>query len=411
MTLLLATDGSATALGALRVARKMEQRHGWRIRVMSVVEPLPVFDTGFGATLPEAQIYETRRSELRQKVTAQIREVRGSASAWDLTIADGVPASRIVDRAREVDARVIVLGLGRHGLVERFLGTETALRVVRIAHRPVLAVPAEVRELGHRLVAAVDFSAFSERAVRAALPFLKPPGEVHLVHVLSGLEGIQVQEESWRQEYRDDAEERLDRLRRHLDLPDGWSCRSTVLTGRAEDEIPAHGDEIEADLLAAGSHGHSFVGRLILGSVSTRLLRTAERSVLLAPPVEPVSGEAAATTEREREWTRTLRAFSRRNEGRRTVLELDDPEIGAQHSGRGYRLGGVEYEPDGNRIVIVLGRGVGSRDHLTHSLSVPRSIEIVEDDEGGEALRIALERGQVILRIASPSPSGPGGEG
>jgi hypothetical protein len=37
-------------------------------------------------------------------------------------------------------------------------------------------------------------------------------------------------------------------------------------------------------VIAAGSHGAGFLSRLVMGSVSTRLVRGATRMVLIAPP-------------------------------------------------------------------------------------------------------------------------------
>jgi len=289
--------------------------------------------------------------------------------------------------------------------MERFLGSETALRVVRLADRPVLAVPEELKEVGHRLVAAVDFSSFSERAVRSALSFLKPPGEVHLVHVLSGLEGLPIQQEGWREEYREEAEGRLARLRRHLALPEPWSCSTAVLAGRPHEEIGEYAGDVGADLLAVGSHGHSFMSRLVLGSTSTRLVRRAECAVLMEPPEEPPpETPGGAISAEEKLWMKELRDFSDRNQGRSTTLELHDPELGAQHAGRGFLLEGVEYEVSGDRISVFLGSGEEDGSHVTRAFVHPRSVEVAEGDEG-DILRIGLERGQIILRTES-SPAG-----
>ena len=40
-----------------------------------------------------------------------------------------------------------------------------------------------------------------------------------------------------------------------------------------------------ADLIAIGCHRHSFVGRLVLGSVVTTLIRAASVSLFVMPPV------------------------------------------------------------------------------------------------------------------------------
>jgi nucleotide-binding universal stress UspA family protein len=43
-------------------------------------------------------------------------------------------------------------------------------------------------------------------------------------------------------------------------------------------------ERIGAELIAAGSHGAGFFGRILMGSVSTRLVRRATCAVLVNPP-------------------------------------------------------------------------------------------------------------------------------
>jgi nucleotide-binding universal stress UspA family protein len=58
--------------------------------------------------------------------------------------------------------------------------------------------------------------------------------------------------------------------------------RSVVLGGPAH-ALAAIADEVEADLIVAGTRGHSTVGGLILGSVAQRLLQVAHQPVLIVP--------------------------------------------------------------------------------------------------------------------------------
>jgi len=406
-TILVGSDGSPAALGALQLARELEARDGCRVEVIGVVEPIPVFDTGFLVALPEMELYESRRDALRHEIEGQVEAVRGSRSAWPLRVETGIPASRIVTRAEALDAQLILLGLGRHGPMERVLGTETALKVLRLAHIPLLAVPQDSSDLPRKAVMGVDFSGFSVRAVKASAAIMKEPWTAHLAYVMSGMEFLPAVSWDWRS-YETDLASRFGSVIADLEAPAGCTTTHHVLEGEPAHELIALAQETEADLLVAGSHGHSFVGRLLTGSVSTRLIRSAEIPVLVAPPETPRGEETAledappgrGLTREVHPWARALDEFTKRNAGRRTTLELDDPELGAQCSGTNFPLRGVAYDSRRNRLHIMLGRTGTVEDHLTHSIPSPKSVDIVTDDQGRDlALHIDLEGAQLILKI------------
>ena len=56
-----------------------------------------------------------------------------------------------------------------------------------------------------------------------------------------------------------------------------------VLNGNAVQAVSSFAERVGADLIAAGSHGHSKLERFLLGSVSTGLVRNAKCGVLVAP--------------------------------------------------------------------------------------------------------------------------------
>jgi nucleotide-binding universal stress UspA family protein len=66
------------------------------------------------------------------------------------------------------------------------------------------------------------------------------------------------------------------------------------LTGHAGDKIADVARETGADLIVVGSHGHSAVGGLLLGSVTQKLLHVAPCPVLAIPPMkQTVASEAS----------------------------------------------------------------------------------------------------------------------
>jgi nucleotide-binding universal stress UspA family protein len=62
----------------------------------------------------------------------------------------------------------------------------------------------------------------------------------------------------------------------------GWSVKPYSTYGAAAWEILSAASEFHPDLIVLGSHGHSAIGRLILGSISQKVLTEAECSVRIA---------------------------------------------------------------------------------------------------------------------------------
>jgi nucleotide-binding universal stress UspA family protein len=231
---------------------------------------------------------------------------------------------------------------------------------------------------------------------------MKPPWEAHLVHVMSGMEFLPTMSQAWRADYEEELSERLEVLVSDLDVPRGCAVHVHLLEGEPAHELLRFAEDKEADLLVAGSHGHSFVGRLLMGSVSTRLIRGAHVPVLVTPP-EDQTKEVFAGEEIEsgtHPWVQEMKEFSRANLGRRTTLELNDPELGAQECGKNFPLWGVDYDPKRDRLNIMLGRSGTIDGHLTHSISAPQDVRVEPDAEGNaQALQVRLRQGQIVLKI------------
>jgi hypothetical protein len=98
------------------------------------------------------------------------------------------------------------------------------------------------------------------------------------------------------------------------------------------------------------------------------------------------------------EWSRALDEFTRRNVGRRGVLEVDDPEIGAQAQEHDYPLLGATYDRNDGRVELMFGE-LGDRDrHLSRSIGNVGRIDVLTDERGRDiALRIGHGAGQTLL--------------
>jgi hypothetical protein len=100
------------------------------------------------------------------------------------------------------------------------------------------------------------------------------------------------------------------------------------------------------------------------------------------------------------DWGTALQSFTHRNAGRRTILEVDAAEYGAQEEEQDYPFWGATWDPRDRRIQIMLGEQGSVEQHLTHSIEGASEIGILRDTTGrDQALRIVHEGGQTLLRF------------
>jgi nucleotide-binding universal stress UspA family protein len=400
---LLATDGASATDAIFTAARLLAERAGTTVEVVAVLDPIPVYAPDFGIQPLPPELDSERREAMREEVRRRVGEAAGAD--WRVDVLVGEPARTIADVARKLGARLIVMGLGRHGALARFLGRETTLQTIRLADRPVFAVADWLCTLPRRAIVGTDFSPSSARAAQAALDVLRPGGVLTIVHVRPRVDVHSPALREWDEAHGRATSELFARLRRELDAPAEVRVDVVTLIGEASEELLRYSERAGADLVTVGSHGRGLVERLLLGSVSTGVLRGAHCSVLATP--EPSAAESLALRERlsgvtevvpKAEWSTALDAFTRRNAGRQTALEVDAPSIGTQSQERGYRLVGATYDPRDARVELMLGDPSDRTGHLTRSVGGVSSIELLHLAEGGDAaLRIAHGRAQTIL--------------
>jgi nucleotide-binding universal stress UspA family protein len=106
-----------------------------------------------------------------------------------LHIRFGTIADEIAAVARERAATLVVVGASPHQRLNRIIGGERAVQVLRSWSCPVLSVPPGFAALPKKIVVAVDFAPASMRAAQLALSMLADGGTLTLVHVLPPVAG------------------------------------------------------------------------------------------------------------------------------------------------------------------------------------------------------------------------------
>jgi nucleotide-binding universal stress UspA family protein len=281
--IIVASDGTHDSDGAVCVGVELGRRDGVNAALLSVVEP-STLSQDEGSSAADAERLTRVAIESREgELAAQHKRTYPTHRTWPFTIHVGDRVDQIVGFADHHAASLVVLGLGSHGVIARLLHRETALRVIRASATPVLAVPAEARGAPRSVIAAIDFTPSSEHAAQAALDLLGGEGTLYLAHVTPRVLVPQNASMPWQQPAATEVLGRLEAVARRLVPPEGVQIEFVSLHGEPAQEILAYAKQHQIDVIATGAHGRSPIGRLVLGSVSTKIIRSARCAVLVAP--------------------------------------------------------------------------------------------------------------------------------
>ena len=140
------------------------------------------------------------------------------------------------------------------------------------------------------VVVATDFSETAEEALTAALEIVKGNGRrVELVNVVLDplhqpwmIEPAGVDFEALQRAWIDAATRDMQALVKRRQL-DPASVGTHIVVGQPDTEVVRFAQEHAADLIVMGTHGYGAVKRLLLGSVTDRVVRQAHCPVLVVP--------------------------------------------------------------------------------------------------------------------------------
>ena len=275
----------------------------------------------------------------------------------------------------------------------------------------MLAVAGELEHPPRVVVVGTDFSPQSLYAAERVIPLLAEGAVVHVVHVWQPSAAADPTVFAVEDEYARTLPDRLARFVAALHVPVGVTVRSELREGRSVSQLLAVADERHADLIVAGRQGLNPIARFFIGSVTTSLLRGSTCSILVTPEpsfahLDRIRRALVGTSESRKphDWAEQLEAFTRRNTGRRTRLEVDDPAIGAQTQETGYPFVGASYDPHDRRVELMLGDPRAGRMHLSRSIGAVDSVAVVTEPSGLDVgLRIEHGPGQTLLTfVAQP---------
>jgi nucleotide-binding universal stress UspA family protein len=276
MRLLVGYDGSAGGRDALELARVLGTTMGARALVVTVLPyaPMPVRY----ALLGEEEASET------EPLFAEAREALSGVEVETRTYGGGTPAGVLNDLAEAEKVEMAVVGSPHRGAIGRAVIGSVAEGLLHGAPCAVVAAPrdyaAERHEPFRTIAVAYDGTPESKAALLRAeglaratngtiriLTVAEPP--VAIPGVVGYTPPVPPNPEEIVREGVKSVDRRLAAEGRHLSGP----AAGVIAEACAED----------VDLLVTGSRRYGPVARVLLGSVSTKLIHTAPCPVLVVP--------------------------------------------------------------------------------------------------------------------------------
>ena len=279
--IVVGVDASPAAAGAAAVGERLAKLAVVPFRLIHAV---PDAWAPLVAVSADPQVIKMQRLQLavaRQHVNEALGTVVSEGLREKVDIIFGPPAVVLEQVMREQRPGLVVLGGKHHTALERWLGGSTSLHFVRIAEVPVLITAGEPAGFRRVLVAA-DLSTAAGPTIALAERFARLVGaQLRVLTVFEPLPDLPDAAPVDPTRYFALAQETLTR--------DVWPLVKTlgvekyVRHGSVVDTLLREAADWQADVLVVGSHGKGWAQRVLLGSVTERLINQLPTSLLVAP--------------------------------------------------------------------------------------------------------------------------------
>ncbi len=279
--ILVAADGSESSKNAFRQACAIGRLDkSW----ITVITTIPAY-------LDQYQLLNIREKvsaalhEEGKNILAEIGRIASEEDAFIKTILDeGSPYTTIVDRADEGNFDLIVMGRhGRKGVerMERALVGSVTARVIGNSQRDVLVIPQAASIGWNTILFATDGSKYSASAMEKAIDLARSyGGRLMAVSVVDVTEEFLAQAPEAVERLVETAKEYLSDVKERAAAA-GVAVDTLVREAEAHHAITQLAAKNKADVIIMGSHGRTGVRRLLMGSVTEKVIGYAPCPVLV----------------------------------------------------------------------------------------------------------------------------------
>lgn len=231
---------------------------------------------------------------IRLKERANIRFIDWAENLFEqgmevgVYIVVGSLVPQVLNAAKKEEADMIVIGQSQKGVIKQFFSGSVIVELLRRSYIPVLVFKEKsdstkiLDKPFERILLAIDWSPASLRAVDYLRNMKNSVRHVDVIHVLSnqtisGTSAMAVQKS------RKDAREKLDAIS-SLFEKDGFSAKSHVFVGNAEEEIEKAATECQSTMIVLGSSAKPSWKERWIGSTPRVIAEKTGFPTLLIPP-------------------------------------------------------------------------------------------------------------------------------
>lgn len=265
--ILLATDGSEYSEGAIKEAIYLAKSCIEKLSVIYVLRVNPELETEGQKIVEKMEVAAREHLDRIRKMAAQ-----DNVECEVIVRRTDQPYKAIVEEAGKIDADAIVMGRrGRTGLKKVLMGSVTA-KVIGYSPCKVLVVPKDSEIKVDNIMIATDGSKYCEAAEREAIsmskrchPGVKKTLALSVAPTDSDLPRVRANVERVKEMAREQ----------------GVEIETLTTVGRRYEMILKTAREKNADIIVMGTYGRTGIEKLLMGSVSERVVALSHCAVLV----------------------------------------------------------------------------------------------------------------------------------
>jgi nucleotide-binding universal stress UspA family protein len=277
--ILIPVDGSNASQQALKYGVSVATNFGATIHALYVLDrkALPV---------PEERLPsdETITKEIADEVELAFNEAQTLGTDAGLSVQterrEGDPTEEILRYATEQHCDIIVQSPTRESRFAHFLHRSATTQIVQSAPIPVVTIPesdSHYKSKVETILLATDGRSGSDRATKEAIELAAALDAI--LHIVYIIENRYISSPLLRDVLEREGKHATTAISTQA-LQSNVKTRTEVIPGNPADELRDYANKSGADLVIMGTYGRRGLDRLVLGSVTRRMIRHAETPIM-----------------------------------------------------------------------------------------------------------------------------------